>query len=92
MPKSSKNAKYEQCTSETVLPEEETSYEQQSDSEQEVFVRPKQTPTSMYVPYIEGPKMNWTVDDSLYNRFIKWKIKRENILDCELAMPSEARK
>ena len=36
--------------------------------------------------------MNWTVDDSLYKRFIKWKIKCENILDCELAMLSEARK
>ena len=57
-----------------------------------MFVRPQQAPTSMYVPYIEGPKMNWTVDVSLYNRFIKWKIKCENILDCELAMLSEARK
>ena len=46
----------------------------------------------MYVPYIEGPKMNWTVDDGLYNRFVKWKLKCENILDCKLAMLSEARK
>ena len=38
-----------------------------------------------YMPYIEGPKMNWSVDDGLYNRFIKWKIRCENILDCELA-------
>ena len=75
MPKSSKNTQCEQCTSETVHPEEVTSYEQETDSEQEVFVRPQQAPTSMYVPYIEGPKMNWTVDDSLYNRFMKWKIK-----------------
>ena len=37
MPKSSKNTQHEQHTSETVLPEEETSYEQESDSEQEVF-------------------------------------------------------
>ena len=36
--------------------------------------------------------MNWTVDDSLYNRFIKWKMKYENILECELAMLSESRK
>ena len=71
MPKSSKITWREQHTSETVLPEEETSYEQKSDSEQEVFVRPQQAPTSMYVPYIEGPKINWTVDDSLYSRFIK---------------------
>ena len=36
--------------------------------------------------------MDWTVNDGLYNRFIKWKIRRENILECELAMLSEARK
>ena len=36
--------------------------------------------------------MNWTVDDSLYNRLIKWKIKCENILECGLAMLSESRK
>ena len=46
----------------------------------------------MYVPYIEGPNMDWTVNDSLYHRFLKWKIKCENILDCDLAMLSEARK
>ena len=44
MPKSNKNTQNEQCTSETVLPEEETSYEQGTDSEQEVFVRPQQPP------------------------------------------------
>ena len=36
--------------------------------------------------------MNWNVDDGLYNRFLKWKIKYENILECELAMLSESRK
>ena len=92
MHKSSKNNQHEQHTSDIFLPEEETSYEQETDSEQEVFVRPQQASTSMFVPYIEGPKMNCTVDDCLYNRFIKWKIKCENILDCELAMLSEARK
>ena len=35
--------------------------------------------------------MNWNVDDGLYNRFLKWKIKWENILECELAMLPEAR-
>ena len=44
------------------------------------------------MPYIEGPKMDWTVNDSLYHRFLNWKIKCENILDCELAMLSEVRK
>ena len=30
--------------------------------------------------------MDWTVNDNLYNRFLKWKVKCENILECELAM------
>ena len=36
--------------------------------------------------------MDWTVNDSLYHRFLKWKIKCENLLDCELAMLSKGRK
>ena len=46
----------------------------------------------MYMPYIEGPAMDWTVNDGLYNRFLKWKLKCENILECELAILPEARK
>ena len=44
-----------------------------------------------FVPYIEGPKMDWTVNDGLYHLFLKWKLKCENILDCELASLSESR-
>ena len=40
---------------------------------------------TMFMPYIEGPKMNWTVDDGLYHRFLKWCLKCKTILDCELA-------
>ena len=40
---------------------------------------------NMFMPYIEGPKMDWTVNDSLYHHFLKWKLKCENILECELA-------
>ena len=47
---------------------------------------------NMYMPYIEGPAIDWTVNDGLYNRFLKWKLKCENILECELAMLPEARK
>ena len=47
-------------------------------------VPPNNIPT-MFMPYIEGPKMNWTVDDGLYHRFLKWHLKCETILDCELA-------
>ena len=37
-------------------------------------------------------KMDWTVNDNLYHRSLKWKIKCKNIIACELAMLSEARK
>ena len=39
----------------------------------------------MYMPYIEGPCMDWTVNDHLYHRFLKCHLKYENILECELA-------
>ena len=45
----------------------------------------------MFMPYIKGPKMDWTVNDSLYHRFLKWKLKCENILDFELAMLPKAK-
>ena len=45
----------------------------------------------MFMPYIEGPKMDWTVNDGLYHRFLKWHLKCENILECELAMLPEKR-
>ena len=42
----------------------------------------------MYMPYIEGPHMDLTVNDNLYHRFLKWHLKCENILECELvALP-----
>ena len=47
-------------------------------------VSPNQVPT-MFMPYIEGPKMNWMVDDCLYHRFLKWHLKCETILVCKLA-------
>ena len=46
----------------------------------------------MFMPYIEGPKMDWTVNDSLYQRFLKWTLKCENILDCELVMLPKSKK
>ena len=45
---------------------------------------------NMSMPYIEGPKMDWTVNDSLYHCFLKLKLKCENILKCELAACPEA--
>ena len=57
-----------------------------STSQPQSFVQP------MFMPYIKGPKMDWTVNDSLYHKFLKWKLKCENILDCELAMLPESKK
>ena len=38
--------------------------------------------------YIEGPKMDWTMNDGLYHKFLKWHLKCENILECKLvALP-----
>ena len=69
---------------------DETSFHEESEPEQEVFT-PNPLPnmhqpiyTSMYIPYIEGPKKDWMVNDALYHRFLKWKLKCENILECEL--------
>ena len=90
MPKASKSA---QCNSEKVLPEE--SDQEETSSDQEVFFNPQPSTSkkaqempvmNMYMPYIKGPSMDWTVNDNLYNRFLKWKLKCENILECELAM------
>ena len=46
---------------------------------------PSPSVPTMFMPYIEGPKMNWTVDDGLYHTFLKWHLKCKTILDCELA-------
>ena len=59
---------------------------QPSTSQAQPFVQP------MFMPYIEGPKMDWAANDSLYHGFHKWKLKCENILDYELAMLPESKK
>ena len=33
----------------------------------------------MFIPYIEGPEMDWTVNAGLYYRFLKWHLKCESI-------------
>ena len=35
--------------------------------------------------YIDGPKMDWSMDDGLYSCFQDWKLECELILDGELA-------
>ena len=49
------------------------------------FVQP------MFMPYIEEPMMDWTVNNSLHHRFLKLELKCEKILDWELAMLPESK-
>ena len=71
----------------------ETSEEESISSDQEVVLNPQPSvSTNMHMPYIEGPQMDWTINDGLYKRFQKWQLKCENILDCKLVMLSEPRK
>ena len=96
MPKASKSSVWEEAQVSTQQEANETSQEelpssgQESDSEV-TFNPPRQQPQlvpSMSMPYIEGPKMDWTVNDGLYHRFLKWHHKCKNILECELvALP-----
>ena len=68
---------------------ESTSSDHESDNEISFHPSRPQAPNpamhNMFMPYIEGPKINWTVNDSLYHHFLKWELKCENILECELA-------
>ena len=50
-----------------------------------------QTQLQQSVLYIESPKIDWTLNDGLYHRFLKWKLKCENIWDCELIILLETR-
>ena len=59
-------------------------YDQDPDVSFHPVVPPNQVPP-MFMPYIEGPKMNWTVDDGLYHRFLRWRLKCKTILDYKLA-------
>ena len=90
------------CVTNTSVYQENTSVSQESSSsdlEMEVqspsfqsFTSQVQFVPPMFIPYIEGPKMDWTVNDGLYHRCLKWKLKCENTLDCELALLPESKK
>ena len=96
MPKSAKSVKASTSTVEKIQEESNTNEESSSSDQKqdpEVFLQPShaQVVPNMFMPYIEGPKMDWTVNDGLYYRFLKWCLKCENILECELAMLPEKR-
>ena len=94
MPKATKKSSREQSPPpseehESVDTQTETSgSDQDQEQDPEVSFHPAvhlpSVPT-MFMPYIEGSKMNWTVDDGLCHRFLKWHLKCKTILDCELA-------
>ena len=94
MPRTTKQAKSSTSTFEKAQ-EESSTHEESSSSDQEqdpeVFFQPSQAQVvpNMFMPYIEGPQMDWTVNDGLYHRFLKWHLKCENILECEPAMLPE---
>ena len=79
------------CIKESNAHEESPSADQEQDPE--VLFQPSEAQfvPNMFMPYIEGPKMNWTVNDGLFHRFLKWHLDCENILECELAMLPERR-
>ena len=92
MPKSKNSAK---ALSPALPVEEEEVPNQQeksasSDQESDPYVSfhairlqaPPHFPPNMFMPYIEGPHMDWTVNDGLYHRFLKWRLKCKNILEC----------
>ena len=78
--------------------QDETSLHEELEPEQEVFIHQSHPQVhqlvypSMYMPFIEGPRMEWMVNDALYHRFLKWKLKCKNILEYELAALPECQK
>ena len=87
MPKSNKT---NSCKMDSVPNQDEASTQDDLSSEQEidpeVTFNPPQAFSSMFMPYTGGSKIDWTMNDGLYSRFLKWKLKYKNILECELAM------
>ena len=76
MPRTTKPAKASTSAIEKIQ-DESSAHEKSSSSDQkedpEVFIQPSKTQlhSNMFMPYIEGPKMDWTVNDGLYHRFLK---------------------
>ena len=98
MPRATTNSAH--VTNTSVYQENTCVSQASSSSEQEMEVQsPSFQPSAsqvqfwppMFMPYIEGPKMDWTMNDGLYHRFLKWKLKCENILYCELEMLLESK-
>ena len=96
MPRTTKPAKASTGAAEKIQ-DESSEHEESSSSDQiqdpKAFLQTSQTQIlpNIFVPHIEGPRMEWTVNDGPYHKFLKWCLKCENILECELAMLPEKR-
>ena len=93
MPKSSKTSSPKVKNNPS---QDEASIHDKSSSDQEIDhevivdqSHVQQAVSSMFITYIEGPKMGWAVNNGLYHRFLKWRLECENILEYELAMLAE---
>ena len=97
MPKATKSSAWVEAPASSQQEANETSQEELTSSDQETdkevtfspSIQQPQVVPGMFMPYIEGPKMDWMVNDGLYHRFLKWHLKCENILECEFAALSE---
>ena len=74
-----------------VLDSQEESVSSDQEQDEEVSFHPSlaysaypvsQVISSMYMPYIEGPRIDWTVNDGHYHTFLKVRLKHENMLEC----------
>ena len=64
---------------------DESSSDQEQDQEailNQCYVQ--QIVPGIFMPYIEGPKMDWTVNHGLYHRFLKWRLKCETYWSVSL--------
>ena len=88
MPRSTKNSacvvNTNVCQDTSIVSKESSSSDVEMEVQSPQFIQPSTNQPHplvipMFMPYIEGPKMDWTVNDSFYHRFLKWKLKLENI-------------
>ena len=103
MPKSKNSAKARPSAlpvEEAEIPnqqEESASSDQETDADVSFHTirqqAPPHFPPNMFTTYIEGPHMDWSVNDGLYHRFLKVEAQIcNNILECELAALPECQK
>ena len=95
MPRSTKNSVHvvntNVCQDNSIVSQESSSSDVVMEVQSPQFIPPSTSQAQpflqpIFMPYTEGPKIHWTVNDSLYHRFLKWKLMCENILDSEVAI------